>query len=235
MAEVLQGSRPSSMGKFHGVGLWGVFPGPLPLWPLNPFPFPLCFPPTHSGRTYLLSAYCLLGSLFRNLIPKGNLQLQESWEYDLRQLVYWEFLNYSLYILILSYMVNYSLYLLPKISVKLKLVGPGTHISAIVPTQFLSHYIHTLSHFTYLLSSSLTVILSWKLLHFIITHPMQTISALLTFWATQFLDGGGCSVHCRIPCSIPDLSPLDANSILLPIQRWELHYDSAIKHILSHF
>lgn len=57
-------------------------------------------------------------------------------------------------------MVNYSLNLLPKISVKLRLVGPGTHISAIVPTQFLSHHIHTLSHFTYLLSSSLTIILS---------------------------------------------------------------------------
>lgn len=45
-------------------------------------------------------------------------------------------------------MVNYSLYLLPKISVKLKLVGPGTHISAIVPTQFLSHHIHTLFSFS---------------------------------------------------------------------------------------
>ena len=100
MAEVLQGSQPSSMGKFHRVGLCGEDPGQLPLWPLSPFPFPLCFPSTHSGHTYLLSAYRLPGSLFRNLIPKGNLQLPESWEYDLRFLVYWEFLTYLLYILI---------------------------------------------------------------------------------------------------------------------------------------
>ena len=102
MAEVLQGSRPSSVGKCHGGGLCGADLGQAAApvaW--VPFPFSLCFPSTHSGRIYLLSAYCLPGSLFRNLIPKGNLQLPESWEYDLRQLVYWELLNYLLYILIL--------------------------------------------------------------------------------------------------------------------------------------